>query len=446
MHTTTTATAETEARDGSAVPPVAARSLQGGRHVTLSGRDVWRFIEAAASTTPLFAWRDPARDHTFVGWGMTGRFGDPRQHAFGALRGWCSSHVERWIGDTPPPDGLPLCVGGFSFAPGQPQGAWAGWPATNWFVPKFLAYQMDGGRQGILLRDGASLTDALSTSRLRAVAGVPSLHWRSEPNHAAYCRLVHDAVNDIGHGHLRKVVAARRCSVRSHRPFDLVATLDALRDGHGDAITFALSDGQGWLIGASPETLVAVRRGELRTHALAGTSERGADPDGRRLARSEKDLDEHRMVVEGIASALAPICGRLEHGDPRVVAAGPVQHLMTPIRGRLREGMGAVDAVARMHPTAALCGSPREEAARWIATHEATRGWYGGPVGWLTSDGDGVLAVAIRSLLMRPTEALAYVGAGIVAASDPELEWQETEAKLRTVSRALRVADAGGAQ
>jgi isochorismate synthase EntC len=88
-------------------------------------------------------------------------------------------------------------------------------------------------------------------------------------------------------------------------------------------------------------------------------------------------------------------------------------------------------------------GWPGEAALRWLAENEPLdRGWYAGPVGWMTAAGDGAFAVAIRSVLVEDTVARAFVGAGIVSASDPDGEWRETELKLRTVREALRLSAA----
>jgi isochorismate synthase EntC len=90
--------------------------------------------------------------------------------------------------------------------------------------------------------------------------------------------------------------------------------------------------------------------------------------------------------------------------------------------------------VARLHPTPAVGGTPREAALAWLAEHEpVARGWFAGPVGFLQSDGDGEFVVALRSALVHGQAATAWAGAGIVAGSEPAVEFTETELKLRTV-------------
>jgi isochorismate synthase EntC len=113
-----------------------------------------------------------------------------------------------------------------------------------------------------------------------------------------------------------------------------------------------------------------------------------------------------------------------------------VQHLCTELRARRRTSapVSLLELVARLHPTPAVGGAPRDAALDWLARHESVaRGWFAGPVGFLQSDGDGEFAVALRSALVRGRHATAWAGAGIVARSEPKAEFTETELKLRTV-------------
>ena len=98
-----------------------------------------------------------------------------------------------------------------------------------------------------------------------------------------------------------------------------------------------------------------------------------------------------------------------------------------------------LDLVAALHPTPAVGGLPREIAVRWIEENEPVgRGWYSGPFGWLDASGDGEFVVALRSGLIGKGRALMYAGAGLVRASDPEAEWEETEAKMSALRDAVR--------
>ena len=116
-----------------------------------------------------------------------------------------------------------------------------------------------------------------------------------------------------------------------------------------------------------------------------------------------------------------------------------VQHLLTPVLGRLRPQVDLLQVVDALHPTPAVGGLPRGKALGYIREHEQLdRGWYAAPVGWLNAEGDGEFAVALRSALIRGNQAHLFAGCGIVGESDPASEYQETCLKLRTIGEALR--------
>ena len=132
---------------------------------------------------------------------------------------------------------------------------------------------------------------------------------------------------------------------------------------------------------------------------------------------------------------------------PSVREANGVYHLQTPIRGRLKEGGTLFDAIKQLHPTPALCGTPRIDSLRWLRqTESLDRGFYGGPVGVFDLRGEtGIAAVAIRSAVLQANEAYSYAGAGIVIGSIPAAEWDETSAKLAAIQGTLDAVQRGGA-
>lgn len=256
-------------------------------------------------------------------------------------------------------------------------------------------------------------------------------------------------------GILNKVVPAR--AVRFEAPagqrFDAAATLEALHRDHPAAHVFGFCDGDRAFVGATPELLARANGRRLETHALAGTAPRGADPEddarlGAALLAHDKDIREHRLVVDAITDALEPLAEAVVvAGSPRLRRLPGLQHLETAITARLQSGVGLLDVVDRLHPTPALGGQPRQAALAWLArTEPLDRGWYGAPVGWFDAAGAGVAAVAIRSALMTDDRAWAFAGAGVVAGSDPAAEWDESALKLQTVGRALRLVPAEGAR
>jgi menaquinone-specific isochorismate synthase len=221
--------------------------------------------------------------------------------------------------------------------------------------------------------------------------------------------------------------------------------LNHLRQRFPGCYAFSIANGRGQsFIGASPERLVRVAGGRMHTEALAGSAPRGesASEDAalaRALLHSEKDLREHQLVLASITRRMAGLGLQLEHADqPRLLGLANVQHLHLPISANLPADVHILDLVARLHPTPAVGGTPREPAVAAIARLEPfARGLYGGPQGWVDHRGGGEFFVGIRSALIDGHTATVYAGAGIVAGSVPEKEFAETELKFKALVEAL---------
>ena len=129
---------------------------------------------------------------------------------------------------------------------------------------------------------------------------------------------------------------------------------------------------------------------------------------------------------------LAPLAESLDIAPTELLKLSNIQHLSTPLAGRLQRPAGVLPLVEALHPTPALGGDPRPDALQLIRQLEPIpRGWYGAPVGWIDSQLEGEFAVAIRSAVAQEARVWVYAGAGIVADSLPRPEWQETELKFK---------------
>jgi isochorismate synthase len=253
---------------------------------------------------------------------------------------------------------------------------------------------------------------------------------------------------------LRKVVAARTMLAEADRALDPLVVAGHLLDRHPRANVYAVdlsAAGRSGaaLIGATPEVLVARYGDTLTLHPLAGTTPRHPDPGidtqrSRELLASTKNRVEHAFVIDWIRDRLGPVCRELSIPDePELLQTAEVWHLATPIRGRLRDpGTTALDLALLLHPTPAVCGTPTWPALDAIIELEGPRGFYGGAAGWCDAAGDGEWVVAIRcaELSADGRTIRASAGGGIVAASDPDTELDETTAKLRTLLRTLHCA------
>ena len=159
------------------------------------------------------------------------------------------------------------------------------------------------------------------------------------------------------------------------------------------------------------------------------------------LSHSAKDAEEHSLLVDAVVDALAPWCvDGPEAAAAEVVRLPTVSHLATRVRGRLiAPAPSALALVGQLHPTPAVGGLPRAAALAAIAELEGfERGLYAGPVGWVDARGEGEWAVALRGASLDGSRARLVAGAGIVAGSDPDAEWDETEAKLQAMLSAVQ--------
>jgi menaquinone-specific isochorismate synthase len=200
---------------------------------------------------------------------------------------------------------------------------------------------------------------------------------------------------------------------------------------------FAVQRGQRILLGASPERLVSLNDGEVKSEALAGTG--GRNGQSAALVDDLKERHEHELVVRAILESLGSCCDDISYPErPELLKLRNVSHLRTPIRGRLRPGYSLFDLAFRLHPTPAVGGFPRQAALDRLAAFGETRiGWYSGGFGTIGLNGDGEIAVVLRCAALSGRRAELSAGAGIVAASDPSREFAETEAKLSAMLSAL---------
>jgi menaquinone-specific isochorismate synthase len=275
----------------------------------------------------------------------------------------------------------------------------------------------------------------------------PSAPQRAEEigGTGSYQGAVAAALADIAQGAYDKVVLARALRYTTSEEFHPMGILNHLRRRYPDCYSFSIANGRGQsFIGASPERLVRVAGGRMHTTALAGSAARGetASEDAalaQALLHSEKDLREHRLVFDAIVRRLEGLHLRLEHAaHPRLLGLANVHHLHTPISANLPDGTQILDLVARLHPTPAVGGAPQEPALAAIARLEPfPRGLYAGPLGWVDHRGGGEFVVGLRSALVDGRTATAYAGAGIVAGSEPEKEFAETELKFKALLEAL---------
>ena len=242
-----------------------------------------------------------------------------------------------------------------------------------------------------------------------------------------------------------KVVLSHAIDVFSKSNFNLINSLANLRNVYPGCYVFSTSNGQGKnFIGASPERLISIHNHHLVTDALAGSAPRGKTPFNdinlaNILLSSEKDLREHRAVIDFIIERLSNL-GIIPHisPQPQLLQLSNIQHLWTPIKAEVSAEINLLNILAELHPTPAVAGVPRDIALEQIRRYETfDRSLYAAPLGWVDHQGNGEFAVGIRSAFIDGNCARLYAGAGIVAGSEPDKELAEIKLKLQALLNAL---------
>ncbi|HZW02166.1 MAG TPA: isochorismate synthase [Candidatus Deferrimicrobium sp.] len=422
---------------------------------------VYAAAEAAGHERSL--WRQPSEGFVLVGvgaaWSMRasgpGRFTQ-------VAEAWSDLAGQAIITGDPGLRGCgPLLLGGFGFAdvPARTR-VWRGFEAADVVLPALLLS---------ITPEGTWLTAShvLSPGETAASAGGTLASWwvhligsavassppsvrpslrlvASRPGAADWRASVSRLAGAVGRGRLDKVVLARQVDLVAESAIDVPAVLERLRATAPESTLFAIGRGGRTFLGATPERLVSLDGCRLRSVAMAGSTRRGDDAaaDERLAAEllgSDKEREEHAVVVDMLRATLAPLTDELAIPSvPHVEQLHHLQHLVTPVEGRLREPSGVLRFAELLHPTPAVGGMPRDLALDLIAEEEAhERGWYAGPLGWLDRSGDGELVVALRSGVVEDRTATLLAGCGIVADSDPEREWQESTTKLLALGSAL---------
>lgn len=361
------------------------------------------------------------------------------------------------------PDGLRY-YGGMRFdyrnRPQRESSPWRCTPDCMFILPRFellnyrdsTAFSCNLLDSDLEVAQSEKIISELETFRFDVGALQPEratiLRRTDAPGRDTWSATIDAALASLDGDTLKKIVLARESLLETEKPITPWPLLEQLRAA-GDCYTFAFQfDPFLVFFGATPERLYSRKGVLIESEAQAGTRPRGSDNEhdaslSDELLHSEKDRREHQFVIDGIAGALtsAGISCRVDH-EVTVRTTPRVQHLYTRILGRVperNENDLAYDAtlLSALHPTPAVAGLPSLAAMDRIAAAEPfDRGWYAGPVGWISPD-RSEFAVGIRSALTRHSETRLYAGAGIVPGSRAEDEWQEIENKTSPIVRLL---------
>jgi menaquinone-specific isochorismate synthase len=352
--------------------------------------------------------------------------------------------------------------GGLRFDPErEPDRDWAPFGTYRFVLPRFELHEEAGGIalvcNLVLPRDADRPAEILGEiERLdfpqdAFTTPAAPVSRTDTPDRWGWRSNVESALAAFSEGRLDKVVLARRTEFGFEERVDAPSLAESLTTATPGCFHFYAEPERGAaFVGASPERLFRREGRSIESEAVAGTrprSESEADDIQLRdeLLRSEKDRSEHDYVRISIKESLEALCEELEveeRASEMRLARG--RHLVSGVRGTLREGVTDAEVLEALHPTPAVGGYPKEEALEEIRARERfDRGWYASPIGWVGADA-AEFAVGIRSGLVRGSRLALFSGAGIVPGSTPEGEWAEIEHKIGDFTRVFGLVPGSG--
>jgi anthranilate synthase component 1 len=300
--------------------------------------------------------------------------------------------------------------------------------------------------------------DTIAEVRWRLEGPVPRPSRRPDPTRTApafqsnmerseFEAIVSRIIDYVYAGDVFQVVPSQRWS--ADVPVQAFSIYRGLRVVNPSPYMYFLDFGDFEVAGASPEPLITVSGRRVATRPVAGTRPRGATPDeDQRLAQElladEKERAEHVMLVDLGRNDLGRVC---EYGSVEVESFmavenySTVMHIVSHVAGRLRDGIGALDALRSVLPAGTLSGAPKVRAMQIIDELEPVkRGGYGGAIGWAGWHGELDTCIHIRTVVVKDGAAHVQAGGGTVADAKPAYEYEESVAKSRAVMQAIELA------
>ena len=298
-----------------------------------------------------------------------------------------------------------------------------------------------------------SIEDYLSSNKTAAVpyatspTGIGTKQSGMPTAQTQFVQTVAEAIQAIEEGQFHKVVPSRQKLVSLPIEFDITAAFQRLCEAYPAAFVSVFSlPGVGTWLGASPETLVSTypqdSRMMFRTMALAGTQVAQGDNPLKHAIWRQKEIEEQAMVSRYIINCFKKIRLReFEEYGPKTVAAGNLLHLRTDFTVDMTDtnfaDLGST-MLQLLHPTSAVCGMPKEPAQAFLYEQEDyDRSFFSGYLGPVNVDEATHVFVNLRCAQLLTQQAVLYAGAGVTVDSDPEKEWEETEAKMRTLWKVI---------
>ena len=349
---------------------------------------------------------------------------------------------------------VPLIVGGMKFSTDDNNELWQDFADSEWKIPKNILLKDSSGSfliTNFFLSDsiedvtksfcsGYELLTNDKTNGTHELRYYKVVDQNIDEEKLSWTEKVNSALNKISKNEIQKIVLSRKVQLKFESTPTLYKMLSKLSIDFPKCYVFAFKNNNSIFFGASPEKLAKISNGWIEADALAGSFPRGKDlfEDEifeKELLNSKKNLAEQKAVVEFIEESFKDFSDEIIYEkEPIIRKLSNIQHLWTPIKAKLNKQYTIFHLLKSIHPTPAICGAPWTVALNNIKQLENfERGLFAGITGWFNFENEGEFAVSIRSALLKGNNLFAFAGCGIVEGSDPDLEFEETELKLKPI-------------
>ncbi|PJB00219.1 MAG: hypothetical protein CO128_01095 [Ignavibacteriales bacterium CG_4_9_14_3_um_filter_30_11] len=352
---------------------------------------------------------------------------------------------------------IPLIVGGMKFFAKSNSELWNDFKDSNWFIPKFLFIKKNNFTGLVFNTFLKSIKDfdkyifkvknelekIIITNNVNDIpvdANSTILNPNGKADKENWIGKVKNILELIRKNEIQKVVLSRNLSLKLNNRPNWKFIYKNLTTNYPTCHFFIYHNNNSFFFGSTPERLAKFSNGFVEVDALAGSTPRGRDEKedsifADNLLNSKKNLAEHNFVIDHITETIRDITDELEIKNKySIKKLKNIQHLHSRISGRLKNGFTAFDILMNLYPTPAICGVSRDKAFSVINEFENyDRGMYSGVIGWFNFNNEGEFTVALRSALTDEKNLTVFAGSGIVANSNPNTEFEETEIKLKAI-------------
>ena len=253
-------------------------------------------------------------------------------------------------------------------------------------------------------------------------------------------QLIKKGIKLVEEGSLDKIVLASRVKIEFKNKLNLINILKKLKTNQPNTCRYVWRrNSKDIIFGASPEKLFSFMKPDLVLEAIAGTVSSDLNPDS--LMDSSKDIKEHNYVIQYLIKSLEVLkINNYTKSSLKVTSFGDISHLQTLVYSKIHN-ICPFDLLRVLHPSPAVCGSPKMEAINWINTLESfSRGNYASPIGWVDSEGNSEFRVAIRGARYIDQNLEFTAGSGLVKGSISKKEIEEIQLKFKSLVKQIFLA------